>query len=93
MTSPQAVRALTAKANILANTRLLLNRDNDIGNNHGITNELAKVFAEVGGVSADEDINDWCNADLGVGQDFSVTQPTLALNFSICLSGIYPTRN
>ncbi|GAL35942.1 hypothetical protein JCM19240_4877 [Vibrio maritimus] len=29
----------------------------------------------------------------GAGQDFSVTQPTLALNFSICLSGIYPTRN
>ncbi len=29
----------------------------------------------------------------GAGQDFSVTQPTLALNFSICLSGNYPTRN
>lgn len=29
----------------------------------------------------------------GAGQDFSVTQPTLALNFSICLSGIYPIRN
>lgn len=93
MTSPQAVRPLTAKANILANTRLLLNRDNDMGNNHGITNELAKVFAEVGGVSTDEDINDWCNADLGSGVAIS---PILAakclretLRTQLFMKGLY----
>lgn len=93
MTTPKPLDQLTPKAGIIANTKLLLNRDCNIGRDHEITRELSQLYAKVGGISSDENINDWDNVELESGVAINPIQAAKCLEETLrtqmFIKGIY----